>query len=227
MASLLLGLAAAIQAVEGNFELAAWMVLWCTLLDKLDGTVARLVGATSKIGTELDSFADFVSFGIAPAALIYFALADNPLWIGNARWALVGSCAVYVVAAAVRLARFNTADPPLGREFFYGLPSTHVAAIITALFLTLDRHANLQAVLMIMPVVLVCCAAAMLGSFLVRKVGRFNNGFLQGLQILIFGSLYVLGPLRLWPEYMLAVGLGLLVIGTSIGAHRRRVMNPG
>src|SRR5690348_1045570 len=100
--SLLLGLASVVCSAQGDFTLAAWMILWGTLLDKVDGSAARLLGATSQFGVEFDSFADFVSFGVAPAALFYFRLAGvvpRPL--------AAVAAGLHAVALAVRLARFN------------------------------------------------------------------------------------------------------------------------
>ena len=72
--SMLFGVYAFTLAAKGELELASWMVLWGVLLDKLDGTAARALNATSEFGVQYDSFADFVIFGIAPAAILYFAL---------------------------------------------------------------------------------------------------------------------------------------------------------
>ena len=102
--SMLLGLASIYNSTEGNYVLAAWMIVWGVLLDKLDGTTARLFNASSKLGAELDSFADFVSFGIATAALLFFSLREMSLV--HPGW-LIATSGVYVVATAVRLARFN------------------------------------------------------------------------------------------------------------------------
>ena len=83
--SLVLGLASIVNSMHGNLEMAAWMILWGVLLDKLDGTFARLLNASSPFGAQLDSFADFVSFGMAPAALFYFGFMENDVcFMGNA-----------------------------------------------------------------------------------------------------------------------------------------------
>ena len=108
--SLVLGLASIVQSTSGNFELAAWMILWGVLLDKLDGTFARLLNASSEFGAQMDSFADFVSFGMAPAALMYWGLSANDMV--NQVWLSAG-CMVFVVATASRLARFNVASHPV------------------------------------------------------------------------------------------------------------------
>ena len=74
--SMLMGLASIYLAAREDFVMAAWLILWGVLLDKLDGTMARLLDACSEFGVQFDSFADFVVFGIAPASLIYFLMAN-------------------------------------------------------------------------------------------------------------------------------------------------------
>src|SRR5207244_10742029 len=123
-ASLVLGLASAVCSVKGRFDLAAWMILWGTLLDKADGTAARLCKATSGFGVEFDSFADFVTFGIAPAALVYFRLEAHT---AHADW-LAAAAGLYVLALAVRLSRFNITTG--GESVFYGIPGTMVGAVV-------------------------------------------------------------------------------------------------
>ena len=75
--SMLFGCASAVCSSTQQFELAAWLILWGVLLDKLDGLMARLMNATSNFGVQFDSFADFIVFGIAPAALVYYRLAPQ------------------------------------------------------------------------------------------------------------------------------------------------------
>ena len=75
--SMLFGAYAIALASDGQFQLASWLVLWGVLLDKLDGTAARLCHATSEFGVQYDSFADFVVFGLAPAAILFFALGER------------------------------------------------------------------------------------------------------------------------------------------------------
>ena len=96
--SMILGLASIYNSTQGQYDLAAWMIVWGVLLDKLDGTSARLFNASSDLGAELDSFADFVSFGLAVAALMFFSLREMSLV--HPGWLVASSC-VYVVAIAV------------------------------------------------------------------------------------------------------------------------------
>ena len=115
--SLLLGLASIVTMQVGDLELAAWMIVWCGLLDTCDGIAARLLKATSSFGAEFDSMADLVSFGVAPAMLVFNAglqIAGVQLDSGQF-WVLLAAVSVFVLAGAMRLARFNlTSDVPHG-----------------------------------------------------------------------------------------------------------------
>lgn len=208
--SLLLGLASILQSVNGKFELAAWMILWGVLLDKLDGTFARLFNASSEFGAQMDSFADFVSFGIAPAALLFFGLADNELV--HYGW-LMGSCGIFVVAVAGRLARFNVAEPPNGHLMFYGIPTTFMGAIIASGYLTWQKFGLSDEMMSPMPFVLFILAIAMVSAvklpkLKVRKSMALN--LFQGLNVLFA---YIFAPLQLFPEVLFAQGVMYVTIG--------------
>ena len=108
--SMVLGLAAIALAASGDTDLAAWLILWGVLLDKLDGGAARLLGASSSFGAEMDSFADFITFGVAPSALVFFSLTGGVIDQAG-EGTVAGACAVYTLAVAIRLARFNVQEP--------------------------------------------------------------------------------------------------------------------
>jgi CDP-diacylglycerol---serine O-phosphatidyltransferase len=121
------GMTAIRFALNGNFQSAVLAILVAAVLDGLDGRVARLLKATSQFGAELDSLSDFVSFGVAPAAIMY-------LWTTAALhsfgWAIV---LFYAVCCALRLARFNTqlsAEPAPGPGFFTGVPAPAGAGLV-------------------------------------------------------------------------------------------------
>ncbi|ANY07146.1 CDP-diacylglycerol--serine O-phosphatidyltransferase [Pseudonocardia sp. HH130630-07] len=122
------GLSAVYFALHERFDLAIGAVVAAALCDALDGGLARLLDASSRIGAELDSLADLVSFGVAPALVIYlWAFEDT-----RAGWIVA---LVFAVCMALRLARFNTlidddSEPPFAREFFVGVPAP--AAAMTA-----------------------------------------------------------------------------------------------
>jgi CDP-diacylglycerol---serine O-phosphatidyltransferase len=114
--NMLAGFASLLHAINGHLQTAAWLVLLAALLDSLDGRIARLTRATSDFGKEYDSLADVVSFGVAPAVLIYeWALFGLGRW----GWAMAF---LYLVAGSVRLARFNVRAPHEDGHYFTGLP---------------------------------------------------------------------------------------------------------
>ncbi len=105
-------------ASRGEFFRASWYIVFAGVLDTLDGRVARLSNTGSRFGAELDSLVDVVSFGVAPAFLIYMLVFSNA---GQAEWIF---CFFYVMAAAIRLARFNlTQAGAAKKDAFIGLPS--------------------------------------------------------------------------------------------------------
>ena len=107
--SLLLGLGSIVTAQLGDLELAGWMIVWCGLLDTMDGLAARLLKATSTFGAEFDSMADLIAFGVAPGMLVLHAGMDiGGVGFGSdAFWVLLISVGVFVLAGAMRLARFT------------------------------------------------------------------------------------------------------------------------
>src|SRR5215510_3744275 len=112
------GMTAVRFAMGGNFEAAVFSIIAAGIFDGLDGRMARLLKATSSFGAELDSLSDFVSFGVAPAAVIYLWTLSGLHGLG---WAIV---LFFAVCCALRLARFNTQlaaePPPWSANFFSG-----------------------------------------------------------------------------------------------------------
>ena len=123
--ALFAGFYAVVQAMNGRFEHAAVAIFIAMVLDGLDGRVARMTHTQSAFGAEYDSLSDMVSFGVAPALVIYeFALQG----MGKLGWI---AAFVYCAGAALRLARFNTQlDTVTDKRFFQGLPSPAAAALI-------------------------------------------------------------------------------------------------
>ena len=118
LGNLFFGVWAIVSGARGNLTQAAWFVVLAGLMDVLDGRVARLSRSGTRFGAELDSLVDMVSFGVAPAMLMYFVEFENA---GRFGWLL---CYLYTVAAALRLARFNVATSGLSTPgWFTGLPS--------------------------------------------------------------------------------------------------------
>lgn len=125
-AALFSGFYAIISAMGGRFESAAMAIFVAALFDGMDGRIARMTNTQSKFGAEYDSLSDMVSFGVAPA-LVVFTWALQPL--GKIGWA----CAfIYTVAAAFRLARFNVQINVVDKKYFIGLASPLAACIVAA-----------------------------------------------------------------------------------------------
>ena len=116
-----LGISSIKFSIDGNFNLAVTLILFASILDALDGRVARLIKGTSEFGKELDSLTDFVSFGIAPVLILYFWELNN---YGKLGWAIA---LIYSVCCVLRLARFNLTKFDNQEEwknnFFEGIPS--------------------------------------------------------------------------------------------------------
>ena len=114
------GLSSIKFALDSKFELSIIAIIVAAVFDGLDGRIARLIKGTSKVGKELDSLTDVISFGVAPAFVMYFWSLNN---LGKFGWLL---CLIYVVCVALRLARFNihsNAEPSWKDNFFEGVPS--------------------------------------------------------------------------------------------------------
>ncbi len=131
--ALFAGFYSIVAAIDGNFLGAAWAIYIAMFLDGLDGRVARMTSTESDFGKEFDSLADMVSFGLAPAIVIYqWGLEQFPEY--TAVWGRLGWLAAFLftVAAAFRLARFNSSTAINDKHFFQGLPSPPAASGIAA-----------------------------------------------------------------------------------------------
>ena len=132
-ASLFAGFYAIVQGMDGKFETACIAIFVAMVLDGLDGRVARMTRTTSEFGAQLDSLSDMVSFGAAPA-LVMYAWALQPL----GKWGWIGAF-IYCVCAALRLARFNTNIGVVDKQYFQGLPSPAAACLMAGLIWVLNE----------------------------------------------------------------------------------------
>lgn len=121
------GFYAIVGAIQGRYEAAALAIFISMILDGMDGRIARLTNTQSDFGTEYDSLADLVSFGLAPALLMF-------------QWSLIGlgkpgwlAAFIFTACAALRLARFNTQVAKIDKAYFQGLPSPAAAALIAGM----------------------------------------------------------------------------------------------
>ena len=122
-----LGLTSIKFAIDGKFSIAVIAILFAGLMDALDGRIARLIKGTSKMGKELDSLGDVISFGVTPALIMYYW---NLQYLDKLGWFV---CLIYVVCVALRLARFNInsdEEPSWKDNFFEGMPSPAGGVIV-------------------------------------------------------------------------------------------------
>ena len=236
-ASLVVGLVASVQAlVLAEFVNAAWLVILSVLLDKLDGTAARALKATSAIGVQLDSFADFVTFGIAPGALLYgigshaHATGVGP-WAGEVGGAMVAVvCAAYVVCACLRLAKFNVLaalptppGTPPGKVFF-GLPSTFAGGLVAIGYIVAEKYA-LRDVVVVLPIIAAGLGVLMLTNLPLPKLVPRKNVVFNVIQIVVIVVVYVAGVARWIPEFMFGCVVVYALVGFTWGfIHRKELV---
>ncbi len=155
--------------VHGDLSAAFWLLIAAAAFDFLDGFVARLLGQSSPIGLQLDSLADDITFGLAPATILYALYVRMPgLWLGPAEWPAL-FVFVYAACAALRLAKFNIDDTQ--RTEFCGLPSPAAALFCASLGLLAESR-GLE-----LPKEAVLAAAAIVGLMMISPVRMFALKF--------------------------------------------------
>ncbi|PKM08815.1 MAG: CDP-diacylglycerol--serine O-phosphatidyltransferase [Gammaproteobacteria bacterium HGW-Gammaproteobacteria-4] len=218
------GFYAILAAADGRFEIACIAVFVAGLFDSLDGRIARYTGTTSEFGVQYDSLADLVSFGMAPALVMYHwalvHLKGDASVLGKVGWA---AAFLYVACAALRLARFNTQVGSADKRWFIGLASPAAAGLLMAFVWTFDdlgfsgnelRHVAL--------VLTVCAALAMVSraryySFKAAPRSDRVPFLFMLMAVLVIVALFI-DP----PKVLLTVGLVYLVSGPLGWLWQRR-----
>jgi CDP-diacylglycerol---serine O-phosphatidyltransferase len=220
--ALCMGLTAIRFAIEGQFEIAVIAVVVAAVLDGLDGRIARALRGTSRFGAELDSLADFVGFGVAPALILYFWSLNQFKSLG---WF---AALVFVIAAALRLARFNVMiddpnRPAWQAHFFTGMPAP-AGALVS--LLPLYFHLSVLAVpnvraLVPFEIAYVLIVALLMASriphFSGKKIGRVPREYVI---VVLFGIVACLLLLAIFTMEML-IGLTIAYLVTIPFAIRR------
>lgn len=246
---ILFGLASIVASIEHRLADAGWLIIWAVLLDRVDGFVARLLKATSPFGVQMDSFADAINFGVAPAVLVYRTLDAVPelgLDQGAGQVLLLAACGVWTLANVFRLAKFNViAEDPGGHHpMFYGVPTTLAAGTLVIWYLVLLRYSPLgvvtgqaeliggprllgEGVLLPMSVWGYVPAAMLVGAFLMAsnlptpKLGRLRS---KALTVAVLASVlvgYACGFARVLPEFMALMPTTWLVVSLVWGQASR------
>jgi CDP-diacylglycerol---serine O-phosphatidyltransferase len=210
------------EAVSERFDSAAWFVLLCAILDKADGTLARLLHASSRFGVEMDSLSDLIAFGVAPAALILSVLSGHgalsPLagW-GSFRAYVYLGCFLFVIGTALRLAKFNVMTDTYGKDYFFGIPTPICGGFVAAAYLVVRKYGLPVRCIEVLPGAMILLALLMVSRIPVPKMGKRQTVAMNVFQLLNVVLVYACVLLRLYPEYLLAICVAYGVGGAAWG----------
>jgi CDP-diacylglycerol--serine O-phosphatidyltransferase len=221
--SLLIGIGSIVTGQLGDLELAGWMIIWCGLLDVLDGVAARLLKATSDVGAEFDSMADLVSFGVAPGMLVLqtgIEYAGFELFSG-AFWVLLMSVGVFVLSGAMRLARFNLGGGQPKHGWFTGIPITAAGGgLLSSAVILLVRYPEIATAMPLhayLPVIMFVLALGMISTIRFPKAVRRDGILINGFTVFTIVTTYYCGITRSYPEFLFFMGLLILIGGIIAG----------
>lgn len=220
--ALCMGLTAIRFAIEGQFEIAVLAVIIAAILDGLDGRIARALRGTTRFGAELDSLADFVDFGVAPALILYFWGLHEIKSLG---WF---AALIFAIAAALRLARFNVMiedpnRPAWHAHFFTGMPAPAGAIVgLLPLYLSLSvlgapNGRFMVSIYIVYVLIVAFLMASRIPHFSGKKIGRVPREYVI---VVLFGIVASLLLLATFPMEML-IFLSLVYLATIPLAIRR------
>jgi len=193
------GMMSLIMSASGKFEYAAWLILLALIFDGLDGRVARLTNTTSKFGVEFDSLADIVSFGVAPAMLLY-----QYCGMDYGRYGMVVS-GLYVVFGAIRLARFNVTTSEIEPSVFIGVPIPTAAVFVSILILLYEKYTiNYYIPLLIITLFVAVLMVSNIRYPSFKKVDLQKSNFIKVLVALIVSASLIF----IYPIESLAILIG-------------------
>ena len=209
-----IGLTSIRFALDGRFEFAIVAIILAAVIDGLDGRIARLIKGTSKVGKELDSLTDMISFGVAPAFIMYFWKLNT---LGRFGWLV---CLIYVICVALRLARFNVnsdQEPSWRDNFFEGVPSPAGGILVlTPLIFSMTNFKFIQINYeMIVPIFFIVTSLLLISKF---PSYSFKKIVIQRKTtiFLLFGIVLFFGLLLIYPFNVIAISviiyLGMLPI---------------
>ncbi len=229
-AALMSGFYAILASINADFERAAICVFVAMLLDGLDGRVARLVGAESAFGEQYDSLSDMLSFGVAPAILIYqwsLSFAEQVTWLPERLSWMVPF--IYCACAALRLARFNVQIGSVDSRFFIGLPSPSAAGTVAGLVWFGEQHgfagAHLIAVSMLITLFAGIMMVAPVRYFSFKKINlKEKIPFVGALALVLALAIISLNPATvLWFIFFSYALHGPIRRGYSWLKYRQRI----
>ncbi len=219
------GVTAIRLAVEGRIELAVSAIILAAVLDGLDGRLARFMKGTSRFGAELDSLADFVNFGVAPAIMLYFWSLNSMKTFG---WV---SCLMLAIACALRLARFNVAlddpnQPAWVKAYFTGIPAPAGALLAMAPFYLgllwdhTDGHAFAKPIAAFVILIAVLMVSRV-PTFSGKNIARVRREYVLPL-LAAMALLFVLLVSFPWETLAIFAAVYLALIPVSVLSYYRR-----
>jgi len=214
--SLAFALTSIFCSIAGQFEWAGWLIVWCALLDKADGAVARLLRATSDFGLQMDSLVDLVAFGVAPAVLGHTAMRHAGI---SAATPIIptGGAIFYVICVAGRLAHFNTTTEDQS-ETFRGIPSTLGGAMIgTGLLVWATGGPGGELLLRAAASGYVVLGILMVAPVRLPKVKMRDSVPMNAFTAVCALTTFVLGFSRTLPEVLFLESVLYLVVGLFVG----------
>lgn len=220
--SLVIAMVAIGQASRGEHESAAWLIVWCALLDRVDGFLARRLNACSDFGLQFDTLADLLAFCAAPALLVYTLLTGDPRYAlvfetSPARWVLLASVCVYVLFGAARLARFNVQTELIGPKWSRGLPVTIAGGLVSTFILAAWELSLPDEVVAASPIILLLCAVFMISNLWLPKSLGEGKGLPLAFRVLGVIVIYGLGLMRTHPTLLLVAALAYPIFGFAFG----------
>jgi CDP-diacylglycerol--serine O-phosphatidyltransferase len=249
LSSMIFGLVSLWSAHNGDAPLAAWLIIYAVLTDRIDGVVARALKATSELGMQLDSFADFLNFGVAPAFLVLSYLSsrpDLPYHDGTAHTLLFVACGAYMLCAVFRLARYNVlSDDSVPTKMFFGFPTTLTGGLIAIWMLLLlkydptsepfggaklfgDQLRTPLAVWKYFPIALVVGGYLMASRLPMPKVGMTKNKLVSVGLLSLLALGYVCGFAMRYPEicFWMPTVWGVMFLIWGQASAKARAMYP-
>jgi CDP-diacylglycerol---serine O-phosphatidyltransferase len=249
LSSMIFGLVSLWSSHNGDTPLAAWMIIYAVLTDRLDGLVARALRATSELGMQLDSFADFLNFGVAPAYLVLTYLSwrqDLPYQDGTAHFLLFAACGAYMLCAVFRLARYNVlSDDQIPTKIFFGFPTTLAGGLIAIWMLVLLKYDPITpafggtklfgdhihtplAVWKYFPIALVVGGYLMASRLPMPKVGMTKNKAISAFLLTLVAIGYVCGFAMHYPEicFWMPTGWSIIFLIWGQASPTARAMYP-
>ena len=218
------GYAAIMYAMRGDVFFAAPFIGVAFILDMLDGRIARMTGTSSAFGLQLDSLADVISFGLAPALLAFsWGLSELGRW----GWA---AGFIFVVAAAMRLARFNIqTTTQVDKRYFIGMPSPSAAGVVAATVFAFPHGLTGLPQLLAAVAVVVVPAILMVSTIRFRSFKTLNLGYQRSYLPIFFFAIFVV-LIATEPQYtLLALAYAYLLsafIGQAMTKFRNRRLQP-